>query len=235
MPYCPKCDMEFIEGVTVCSDCGGPLYESKEEAVAAQKVASAAEQEFIQELSQQEDFDGGSLEGDSGAAQIPQKPMRPPAAYVKKSQKYEDRKSSASAFFLVGGAITVFVILCWTGIITMPMAGFSKYLIQGTLTVMGIGCLIIAVMTLRSAKDMAGEIEEEEKQTAELISWFTETYRKEDIDGRLDAEFAGLSEEEKSLKRFELIQDLLITSKDLPDQSYVDALCEEIYARLFDE
>ena len=32
MPYCPKCDMEFVEGITKCSDCGGPLFESKEAA-----------------------------------------------------------------------------------------------------------------------------------------------------------------------------------------------------------
>ena len=30
MPYCPKCDMEFVEGITACTDCGGPLYESEE-------------------------------------------------------------------------------------------------------------------------------------------------------------------------------------------------------------
>ena len=34
MPYCPRCDMEFVEGVTVCSDCGGPLLASEEEAKA---------------------------------------------------------------------------------------------------------------------------------------------------------------------------------------------------------
>ena len=34
---------------------------------------------------------------------------------------------------------------------------------------------------------------------------------------------------------FELISDLLVTSKDVPDQAYVDALCEEIYSKLFDE
>lgn len=38
MPYCPKCDMEFVEGVTVCTDCGGPLVESRE-AAQAQKAA----------------------------------------------------------------------------------------------------------------------------------------------------------------------------------------------------
>ena len=37
MPYCPKCDMEFVEGIKVCSDCGGPLVESKEVAEAIKK------------------------------------------------------------------------------------------------------------------------------------------------------------------------------------------------------
>ena len=37
MPYCPKCDMEFVEGIKVCSDCGGPLVESKEVAEAMKK------------------------------------------------------------------------------------------------------------------------------------------------------------------------------------------------------
>ena len=230
MPYCPKCDMEFIKGVTVCSDCGGPLFESKEEALAMQKAALAKEPDALM----QEDLDSEESGEESGAMPKAEK-VRPPAAYVKKSQKYEDRKSSASAFLLVGGAITVFAVLCWAGIFDMPMAGFSKYLIQGTLTVMGIGCLVIAILTFRSAKGMVSEIEEEEKQTEELISWFLSAYRREDIDRRLDADFSDLGEDERNLKRFELISDLLITSKDLPDQAYVDALCEEIYSKLFDE
>ena len=186
MPYCPKCDMEFIKGVTVCSDCGGPLFESKEEALAMQKAALAKEPDALM----QEDLDSEESGEESGAMPKAEKPVRPPAAYVKKSQKYEDRKSSASAFLLVGGAITVFAVLCWAGIFDMPMAGFSKYLIQGTLTVMGIGCLVIAILTFRSAKGMVSEIEEEEKQTEELISWFLSAYRREDIDGRLDADFS---------------------------------------------
>lgn len=30
MPYCPKCDMEFVDGITTCSDCGGDLVGIKE-------------------------------------------------------------------------------------------------------------------------------------------------------------------------------------------------------------
>ena len=39
MPYCPKCDMEFVDGITTCTDCGGPLVGSKEEAEAMKKEA----------------------------------------------------------------------------------------------------------------------------------------------------------------------------------------------------
>ena len=47
MPYCPKCDMEFIKGVTVCSDCGGPLFESKEEALAVQNTSQPGEPDAL--------------------------------------------------------------------------------------------------------------------------------------------------------------------------------------------
>lgn len=226
MPYCPKCDMEFVNGVTVCSDCGGSLAESKEAAKALNASLPAAEDTVT--LPADETMESGTEDTQPKPARVRQ------AAYVKKSQKYEDRKSSASAFFLVGGLITVFSILCLAGIFDMPMTGFSKYLIEGVLTVMGVGCLAVAVTTLRTAKGMAGEIEEEEQKIRAVTDWFTSAYRKEDIDDRLDSEFTDLSEDERDLKRFELIQDLLITGQDLPDQAFVDFLCEEIYGKLFE-
>ena len=51
-----------------------------------------------------------------------------------------------------------------------------------------------------------------------------------------EAALTGDSEdtaEELSLKRYGLIQDLLVKENDLPDPAYVDALAEEIYDRLF--
>ena len=226
MPYCPKCDMDFVEGVTVCSDCHGPLYESRE--AAAKALKEEAERKQQENGEEYPDFP-------EALAAKQETPVRPPASYVKKSQKYEDRKSSASAFFLIGGAMTVFSVLCWLKVIDMPMTGASKLLIQGTFTVMGVGCLVIAFNTLRSAKALAAGIEEEEKETQEIIDWFAGTYQKEDLERQLDSEFGDMTEDEKNLKRFELIQDLLITSKDLPDQAYVEALCEDIFERLYEK
>ena len=49
MPYCPKCDMEFVEGVTVCTDCGGRLVESKEVADAMKEEELKKQEELMRE------------------------------------------------------------------------------------------------------------------------------------------------------------------------------------------
>ena len=41
-------------------------------------------------------------------------------------------------------------------------------------------------------------------------------------------------EEEFALKRINFIQDTFITTFDLADQGYVDALAEEVYAKLYE-
>ena len=75
------------------------------------------------------------------------------------------------------------------------------------------------------------------KKTQELIAWFLETHSAEELENKLSEESGGNKDctpEELSLKRFSLIQDYLAVEQDLPDQSYIDALSEEIYSRMFE-
>lgn len=250
MPYCPKCDMEFIDGITVCSDCKGPLVESEAVAKAMRKKekedAMLRERAMMEELMKADGLDeymsvespeGGSAErnGEEGEAPVDSRTAAEPPVrvYVDKAKRYEDLKSSASAFLLVGGLLLVFSILCWSGIISLPMYGISKLIFQGALTVMGIFSLGVYMTSSRSARQLAPEIDAEKHQTEELIAWFRETYSAEGIDSQIP-DRGELSEEELSLKRFQIIQDYFITGKDLPDPAYVDALCEEVYARLYE-
>ena len=229
MPYCPKCDMEFVDGVTECTDCHGPLVESRE-AAEAMKQAEQAKKEEEMRLRYEEAMNAEDTEGSDKAQD-----RKPEAAkaYVNKEQRYEDMNSSASAFFLIGGALAAATILILAGVIRLPMAGFSKYVFYGLLIFMTVGSFLIAFSSKKSARVLKTEAADEEKETEEILQWFVKTYSGSDLDDQIRMEEETLSDEELSLKRFELIQDYLITGRDLPDQSYVDALCEMIYSRLY--
>ena len=87
-------------------------------------------------------------------------------------------------------------------------------------------------MRCRSYRKQA--LTNEENKTKELIEWFVSKYTAENIDRVIHKHLSDLTEEELSLQRFEIIQDILITNHDLPDQSYVDALCDMIYTKLYE-
>lgn len=235
--YCPKCDMEFIDGITVCTDCGGPLAESKEAADAMkQKEQEEARLQKEQEMAlmrQQMEAEISSDEESETQEPAASKNVQPARVYVDKAEKYDDLKSSASAFLLVGGLLVVFSLLCWTGIVRLPMQGVSKLIFQGALLLMGCFSLGVFLNTSKSAKRLAPEIDAEKHRTEELIKWFLDTYSGDAIDKEIP-DFQELSQEERSLKRFQIIQDYLITGKDLPDPAYVDALSEEIYSKLYE-
>ena len=243
MPYCPKCDMEFVEGITKCSDCGGPLFESKEAADEMLKKAQAQYQEqmlkqYQMMMAEQQKQESIEKEAAAKAAAEGKQQAQPRRAssgtFIDKGQKYEDMASSASAFLIVGVATAAALVLSFTGIINLPFTGVMKLIVTGMLAFMCIGSFAVAISSKKSAAVLKTEISSEKDQTKEIIEWFIETYEAGDIDRRILFTESGLSAEEMSLRRFEWIQELLITGKDLPDQAYVDMLCDEIYSRLYE-
>lgn len=242
MPYCPKCDMEFVEGITKCTDCGGPLFESKEAAEEMLKKAQAKYTEqmkkqyemMMAEQQKQEALAKQAAEKAAAEGKTVPKRLEPSKAFVDKGQKYEDMASSASAFFIVGTVAAAVLILSLTGMINLPFTGIMKLIMTGMLVFMAVGSFVVAISSKKSAAVLKTQISEEKDQTKEIIEWFLDSYKADDIDRRILFTESGLSPEEMSLRRFEWIQELLIIGKDLPDQSYVDMLCDEIYSRLFE-
>lgn len=244
MGYCPNCDMEFIDGVIACTDCGGSLVESKEAAIAMKKKEQEEmlfkQREYLEKLNQQlqeesagqnppENFLENSVSEELLASLIP----KPVQIYESKAQKYEDLKSSAFAFLMAGGLLLTASAVCWSSVVSIPMTGISRLIFQGALSFMGFFSLAVFFTTSRSARQLRPEIETEKKQTEELIQWFLGQWKGDNIDKEIE-NYDSLSQEELSLKRFQIIQDYLVTNKDLPDPAYVDALSEELYSRLYE-
>ena len=181
MPYCPKCDMEFVEGIKVCSDCGGPLVESKEVADAMkqkekeeQLAVMAQEMDpFSGEMAKTEDADPDEI---SSAKKKPADEIV--HAYVDKGQRYEDMSSSASAFFLVGGVLAVGAALCLLGVFHLPMEGFQKYIFEGALVILAVASLVVAVSSRKRAAELKVEADDEKRETGDHRLVLKELFRK---------------------------------------------------------
>ncbi len=236
MAYCPKCDMEFVDGITVCTDCGGPLVESEEAAKAMKKKEQEEnylkQQEYLSRLTRELEAQAGES-GEAPEEKPAYAAPEPVKVYESSSQKYDNLRSSASAFLIVGGVLLAASAACWLGIVNLPMTGTSKLIFQGALSAMALFSLIVFFKTSNQAKSLVPEITREKNQTQEIISWFLGQWKAQDIDSQIPGQDA-LSQEEMSLKRFQVIQDYLVTGRDLPDPAYVDALCEELYGRLYE-
>lgn len=260
MPYCPKCDMEFVKGITVCTDCGGTLYESEE---AAREALREAENKAMEEAGKEwarafgtdgEEGRQAMEEAVSGVRKGPSQKTAPaPSAYVKKSSRYQDMKSSASAFLIIGcvllaAAAASFIYLSSKNGGAYPAesrafpAGVAAFIPSLAFCALGLVCLLVSFKTNRSAAAMKDAAAKENQETEELVSRFINSHTAEEIDGRLATESKtgnsaetpeACSPEELALKRYGLIQDYLITENDLPDPDYVDFLCEEIYNRMY--
>ena len=144
MPYCPKCDMEFIDGITKCTDCGGPLFESKEAAeqmkdqylkMREEQMKKQYEQMMLaQQKAQMEAQARQQAAAEEQAKLTPEQAQRlaaaqklaeakakrastPSKAYVDKGQKYDDMKSSVTAFLIVGAVATAGIVLSLSSLI----------------------------------------------------------------------------------------------------------------------
>ena len=140
--------------------------------------------------------------------------------------------SSASAFFLVGGVLALIAAVSLLGICPASLRRFPHPLPCPSdphgRRLHRRGCILE-----KSAARLKVQAADEEKETEDILQWFLKTYSARGLDDQLLMEDPELSGEELELKRFELIQDYLVTGRDLPDQSYADALCDMIYERLY--
>ena len=238
MKYCPDCDMEFIDSVQTCTDCGKILVDKDKyfEGKAAREAEEAkAEEDRRREMleSMTEEEKEAMKEAMEEAEQQTRGRHRgaipEPTVYVTRAERYEDLKSSASAFWIVGAALIILAVAGWAGILPVNI------ILKLMFTVLAAVSLFIAWKTGEDAKTVKGQIKEETEVTEQLIKWFLENYTPEQIDEIITRENGELQDEVLALKRIALIQDIYITQYDLADQGYVDALAEEVYGQLFED
>ena len=238
MKYCPDCDMEFIDSVHTCTDCGKILVDKEKyfegKAIREAEEAKAEEERQRRLLESMSDEEKAAVKEAMEEAEQESRGRRrgaipEPTVYVTRAERYEDLKSSASAFWIVGAALIILAAASWGGLLPVNI------ILKLMFTILAAGSIFIAWKTGQDAKTVKGQIQEENEVTEQLIKWFLENYTPEQIDEIVRRENGDLQDEVLALKRIALIQDIYVTQYDLADQGYVDALAEEVYGQLFED
>lgn len=158
-----------------------------------------------------------------------------PRLYVRQEDRYEDLSSSASAFLIVGIVMSALTLLSFGQQLHLPFALPTTALMRFFLLVFAIGAFGLYWKTRREASRAYSHIEEEQRITEELESWFLASYAPEQIDLEiLGATRHPLRAEALALKRFDFIQDCFLQRYDGMDEGYIEALSEELYKKLFE-
>ncbi|MDE7477069.1 MAG: hypothetical protein K2M91_03815 [Lachnospiraceae bacterium] len=153
--------------------------------------------------------------------------------YQDKAAKAEDYKSSAYALLLGGVLGIIALILIGTGVLPFRFAGSSRYITYGVMGTVFIIFIVIGIFSLKSSKKYAQEATVEEDLTGKIKAWAKEHITADAIKEHVWFE-DGTPEEMKYFKYFEGIKAAVTQEFGSLDASYLEALCEELYAEIFE-
>ena len=213
--WCPKCRAEYREGVTACAECGVPLVKT----LPAQVDASGAEDKvrILKRLDGRENLHALS-DGNR--------------AYVEMGTKYEDMKSTAFSFLLVGAGGLLFLALAFAGVIPVQFAAYMKGIMGIVMGGMFFIFLFIGIRSFLQLPDLKSRMEKEKTQSDAARSWFFEQYSAKAVD--VSAETDGEDEiQQKYFKRSRFIGQKLREQFPGYEEAFTDYLTEQFYEELF--
>lgn len=244
MAWCPECKCEYVDGITVCADCGCDLVAelpvekaaretltdiSEEEIMAAAKAMAESgnvPEEFFaedfQDSEQYEDFEFDEEE------------IRPAYQYryMNNEEKAEDSRTSAYALLGVGSVGFVIVILFFLDIVEMHMSLTGKYMITGVMGVLFVLFIVMGIVSLKNSRILTKKAYKENNLTVEIKKWCITYMDKDSMDREL-----GLSDQQEELKYFQRIDHMkrMISRQFMNlDEAYLDRLIEEVYPEIFE-
>ena len=233
MAWCPKCENEYIKGITVCADCGTELVESLEEykrqkAALEEKEAAfeEMEEESVEETEQDEQQEGeGAPDGNE---------KKWTKAYRNSAQKAEENKSSAYTLLFVGVLGFVAVVLILLGIIPLYQnSSTTKYLICGVMGVLFLLFIIFGIVSMRTFKILSVQAKSEDTLLEEITKWCQENLTAELIDnGLLGME--EMLEEQKYFRRADKMKKMIRDKFMNLDEEFLDHFVDDYYQNLFE-
>ena len=147
------------------------------------------------------------------------------------NERYNDLHSSSICLLFVGILGVLYVILDYLKMLPFSFNGnLMFYIVMGSLFVI---FTIMGIYTAFSAKKVKATITDEETNTDSIITWALDNLSSSKIDASIE-DINDCGEEEKYLLRIASLEAILIKEYDLKDESYINALIDEIYPELYE-
>lgn len=219
MPWCPKCRSEYVEGIAECGECKIPLVEKlPEEEISFDDIPK----EYMEAI--EEAIENGDEIVDARTL------LRTQSTYIKRENRYRDMKDSAIALTTVGLVGIIALILIFTGVISLPFTMESMIICYIVFTIIFGIFLMVGLFSFKRAKVLKEEAMEENELTDNINEWLMENFgnRKLTFEKEMD-------ETEIYFERFHVLKEAVEKEYGELDESYVDAIIDELYGQLFPE
>ena len=233
MPWCPKCETEYREGILKCADCGSDLVD--ELSVSTEDFDEIYEPAFLSsdtnELKEMTEEEALALfeETKKEAIERRKRLAESPGLYIESSRKAQDFKSGGFSLLFVGIIGFIFILMIIFGIIPLHMNLFSKYLIIGVMGPLFILFIVMGLLSIKSYKKFEIKANEEDNLTKQLTSWCKENIISESIDSDLEE----ANEELLYFSRTEKMKELITHKFMNLDEAFLDSFIDDIYPEIF--
>lgn len=231
MAWCPKCKVEYVDGITECADCHTPLVNQLDESVVSEdedfsllsNSAKAAILENVRNTSN--NISHSRPEDNSDAKPAYQR------AYVSKAERLKDMKSTGYTFITIGIAGIIYLILETLDIVNiLNRQGASEILFNTVMGALFVIFTFVGIHAFLSVSKLKNEAEAEDSLTKQASEYLASSVSAEDIDRDFDT---SQPEEVLYFARIEKLSSILKAKYPTIDEGLCDTLVEDTYNKLF--